>query len=386
MNYQEASQLTRSEKITLVTCEASKPVKLFTNLSGSIYYKDVDYFVSNVLQNGIPLEVFTSSALDGPGQYYYDIKNKRVYVWCIGDGDPKSTKISLIYKFFFSNAPVILPYDLNSGESVEWLPLIRQIGSIGQQLDDQNVGVVLESQSNVEMINQGFFQNIFDSLIWENQNIKFYSWFKNIAITEAKKIFDGVVESKDYSPDKVNFKVKDYVFKLRNQVSLGTFSSLDGEVLDSIIGTPKRRIYGQIRQARAIPIDCTIEGYPLTGTVSITAGSDVLTGVGTDFRKELNQDDKIIFIVDNEEVSYSVNLIQNNTTLTLTNKANETLTNKSVTVDPEVPYRFKNRRWHLAGHKIRETKAIIQTVINARQFVVDNVSEFYSAMLSVLMV
>jgi hypothetical protein len=103
-----------------------------------------------------------------------------------------------------------------------------------------------------------------------------------------------------------------------------------------------------------------------------------LTGIGTQFLKELNQDDELIFSIQGEEVLYSVDLIASNTSLTLTKKAEQTLINQSVLVDPKHKYRFKNRRWHIAGHKIRQTEAMIVTVINARTFVIDDVSEFVS--------
>ena len=375
MTYEEASQLPSSEKISLVICEAIKPVKLFTLYSGTTYLKTVPHFVGDVKNSGVSLSLgYDEDSLDS-GDYYFDAVNKTLYV-NVGQ-DPKFESLSLVYKFFFSNTPLILPYDLNNGVDVEFLPYIRNISSIGQQLDDENSGIVLESQSSVEFLNNhGFFDSIVDSYIFENQSINFYSWFNNLPRSEIKKIFDGVIESKSFAPDKVSFSVKDYVFKLRNVVNLGLFSESDGNLLESIIGTPKRRIYGQVKQAKCIPLDCTLDGYDLTGTISLTTGSDIMTGTGTQFLKELNQDDDIIFIYNNEEIVYSVDLISSDTSLKLSKKAEQTVANISVKVDPEYPYRFKNRLWHIAGHKIRQTQAVITNIINARTYVVDDVSEF----------
>lgn len=377
MNYEQASLLPSSEKITLVTCEAVKPSKLFTLYSGTTYKKIVSHFVVGVKNSGVNLtEGYDEDSLD-PGDYYFDVTVKTLYV-NVGS-DPKTQSLSIVYKFFFSNTPLILPHDLTNGEPVEFLPYIRSTASIGQQLDDENTGIVLESQSSVEFVNnEGFFDSIIDSYIFENQKITFYSWFNNLSRAEIKKIFEGVVESKDFAPDKVTLRVKDYVFKLKNKVNLGLFSEADGELLESIIGTPKRRIYGQVKQAKCIPIDCTLDGYPLTGTVSITTGSDIMTGTGTQFLAELNQDDDIIIVYNDEELIYSVDLISSDTSLKMSKKAEQSLVNQTVKVDPERPWRFKNRRWHIAGHKIRQTQAIITNIINARTFVVDNVSEFSS--------
>jgi len=378
MTFEQASNLPRSEKISLVTCEAVKPSKIFQLYSGNTYSKQVPYFVSDVKQNGVELEVATDKDSLTSGTWFFDAKNKTVYVNIIGDDDPKTTDLAIVYKFFFSNVPIVLPFDLSNGEPVEWLPLIRGIGSIGQQLDDSNVGIVLESQSSVEFINDGFFDSIYDSLIWENQNINFYSFFNGIPLSECKKIFEGVIESKDFSPNKVGFKVKDFVFKLRNQVNLGLFSESDGELLDSIIGTPKRRIYGQVKQAKTIPIDCTKDGYPLTGTLSFTAASKTITGTSTLFLAELNQGDEIAVIVSGEEFKLSVDFITSNTSLTISKESDFSNSSLTAIVKPARPYRFKNRRWHIAGHKLRESEAVINTVINSRQFIVDDNTEFFT--------
>jgi hypothetical protein len=91
-------------------------------------------------------------------------------------------------QMFFSTRPSILPYDLNNGEQVEWDSRIDTIGSLGQQLDDENTGIVLESSSQISLHNKdGFFDDIFDTLIWENQNIEFYSWSPKIPSNLAVK-------------------------------------------------------------------------------------------------------------------------------------------------------------------------------------------------------
>lgn len=376
MTYQEASRLPKSEKISLVVCEGVKPAKLFNLVSGTVYSKQVDYFVSGVKNNGIKLNQANNES-PGLGEFYFNPIIKTLFV-NVGD-DPKKENLSIIYKFFFSNTPIVVQSEITSGVDVEFLPIIRNIASIGQQLDDENSGIVLESQSSVEFINsEGFFDPIIDSIIFENQSIVFYSWFNGLAKTEIKKIFDGVIESKSFAPERVVFTVKDFVFKLRNFIQLGLFSSADGTTLESTVGTPKRRIYGQVKQARCIPIDCVLDGYPLTGTISLTIGSNIMTGVGTQFLKELNQDDDIVFTFNNEEVVYSIDLIQSDTSAKLSKAAEENVSNISVLVDSEHPYRFKNRRWHICGHKIRQSEATILDIIDGRTFKVDDNSEFYA--------
>lgn len=374
MIYEDYLDLPSSEKILLVTCEAARQAKVFDLYDGNTYKKVVDHFVSFVKRDGLPLAAGADKDSLTPDQYYFDAPNKTVYI-NVSD-EPKKLNVSIVYKFFFSTTPLILPHDLSNGVDVEWLPYIQEIGSIGQELDDENIGIVLESSSSVDFLNSLFFQNIIDTLIFENQTINFYSWFGGLPKSQIKKIFSGVVESKEYSSSKVVFRVKDFVFKLRNKVNLGLFSESDGVLEESTIGQPKRRIYGICKQAKCIPVDCTLDGYPLTGIISFASGSETVTGVGTLFLKELKQGDELIYISEGQEFKYTVELITSNTSLTISNTAKATASSISATVAPESPYRYKNRRWHISGHPLRQTTELIQDIINARTFVVDDVTEF----------
>lgn len=377
MTFEEAALLPRSEKITLVTMLAEKRVKLFDNYSGSIYVKDAEYYVHQVKQFGVELEV-VNNIPTSPGTYYYSYTEKKIYVWLIGDGNPSADDVSLVYKFHFSNAPVILPSDLVSGNDVEWLPYIESVGSIGQSLDDENTGIVLESSSSVSLINQGFFDNIFDTLLFENKAVSFYYWFPVTPVSEARKVFEGVVESKSFAPDKVVFNVKDFIFRLRDNLNLGTFTEADGSILDTYLGTPKRRIYGRVNKCQCVGLDTVKDGYALTGLISGTAASKQVNGSGTFFTDELSSGDEISFIQFGEEVNYTIDYIQSNTVLFLSEDIDVNFSNIFAVVRPVIPWRKKNRSWHLAGHKLRSSQAEILTVINARQFVVDDNSEFFA--------
>lgn len=377
MTFEEAALLPRSEKITLVTMLAEKRVKLFDNYAGSVYVKDAEYYVHQVKQFGVELEV-VNNIPTSPGTYYYYYAEKKIYVWLIGDGNPSADDVSLVYKFHFSNAPVILPSDLSGGNDVEWLPYIESVGSIGQSLDDENTGIVLESSSSVTLINQGFFDNIFDTLLFENKAVSFYYWFPITPVSEARKVFEGVVESKSFAPDKVVFNVKDFIFRLRDNLNLGTFTEADGSILDTYLGTPKRRIYGRVNKCQCVGLDTVKDGYALTGLISGTAASKQVNGSGTFFTDELSSGDEISFTQFGEEVNYTIDYIQSDTVLFLSEDIDVNFSGISSIVRPVVPWRKKNRRWHLAGHKLRSSQAEILTVINARQFVVDDNTEFFA--------
>jgi hypothetical protein len=382
MTFEEAALLPRSEKVSLVVMLAEQRAKLFTpyDIPNGIYVRDVDYFVESVKEFGFELEkVNTIAEIVTNETYCFIPEERKVYVRTAGGLDPKESNVSIVYRFHFSSAPLILPYDLNNGYEVEWLPYIDAIGSIGQQLDDQLTGVVLESSSSVKLQNnEGFFDPIFDKMIWENKEVTFYSWITSTHITEARRIFTGIVESKEFAPDFISFRVMDFIFKLRDFVNNGVFSEVDGDVLDSFIGKAKRRIYGRVDKCQTIPIDTVKDGFNLTGTLSITALTLTLNGSSTLFLKELSVGDEIIFIINDEEVKFTINSVTSDILATVSSDYDSTITSLPARCSPAIPYRFKNRRWHIAGHKLRQSTAEITAVVSARQFIVDDVSEFFA--------
>lgn len=379
MTFEEAARLTRSEKVTLVTMHAEALAKIFTIYSGSIYYREVDYHVESIKQDG--QDLIEASSLVGvtEGKFFYSWSTKTVYFHLNGSIAPYTTSVSIVYKFHFSNAPLILPEDLDEGEPIEWLPLLDSIGSIGQTLDDENTGIVLESQSSIKLINtEGFFDEIFDTLIWENKTVKFYSWFPITDISEARQVFEGVVESKDYESNEVSFNVKDFVFRLRDFVNHELFSSLDGNITPSLSGTPKRRIYGQVKQVRLAGLDQELDGIQVPGLVSINAGSATLTGIGTTFLADIAPEDEVIFNINGTEYKFGVEEVIDNTTATLNNEAEIDIVNESIINKPKVKYRDTNRIWHIAGHLLRSPNATITNVIANNRFEVDTTIDMFA--------
>lgn len=365
--YNELAQKTRSEKITLITIESVQRAKIFTpELSN--WARNCPFFVVGVKDDGVSL-------VKGTDWEFYPTQMKLVI---IGGANPKTRKLSLTYRHFFSTSSINLPFDLNDGEVVYFDGRVKSIGSIGQQLDDENTGIVLESSSSVDLINtDGFFDGIFDTHIWENQTIKFYSWFNNLPITEAQLLFDGVIENKSFNENQITFRVKDFVFKLKNLVNLGTYSELDGKILPKYLGKPKRRIYGEADHVEMVSLDAIIDGYALSGTISASIATDIVTGVGTFFLDEVSQNDKLNFVINGEEKEVSVLSIQSNTQLTLDRTIDYAIPSLTSALNKsERPFRKVNRNWHIAGHKLTEKSAEIYLINNNTTFLVNSVEDF----------
>lgn len=381
MTYAEFAKLPASEKVVLCIVESVTQFKVWESYPTEMYsyLKAVPYFVKSLKVDGVFLTEV--DLVDGiqPGQYFFDAKNKTVYVRMLDDSDPKTKTVIVTYKMFFSNSSNILPHDLADGEEVEFDSRIESIGSLGQQLDDENTGIVLESSSSISLHNNdGFFDSIFDTLIWENQKIEFYSWSPRIPLSEAHKLFSGVIESKTFDADKISFKVKDFVYKLKNQVNLSVFSESDGTISPSILGKPKRRVYGKVKQMKCVGIDNTLGGYPLSGTISVSIDSTSLTGSATSFLSQLSPEDELhVTLDDGSVVKLSIDSITSDTAATLGDESEFSISGKSAIVKPKVPYRQKNRRWHIAGHKLVAPVSTIVFPLTSRRFLVDTVEDFY---------
>jgi hypothetical protein len=372
LNFDTASKLPRSEKLTLMTVEAVERLKVFSVYSPGVYVKDVSYFVSGLKNNGTTL-TNVGSIPSVNNQWFFDATQKKLYVKLATD--PGLNDLACTYRFFYATAPLNLSNDLASGDAVEWEGRLETIGSVGQQLDEENIGIVLESQSTATLINQdGFFDEIFDSLIWENQAVKFYSWITGTPLTEVKKLFDGVIESKDFGQDKITLKVRDFVHKLQNQVNLEVFSDADGTISPSLIGTPKRRIYGQMQQVQCVGIDSVLSGYLLSSPVSGVVLTNTLSGLN--LLDELSPGDELIFSINGKDEKSSVQTVNSDTLVTLSDNLKFNIVNQIPRVKPKIPYRQKNREWHLAGHKIRNPIAIITSVIAPNRFLVDTSADF----------
>lgn len=365
MSYLNESQKTRSEKITLVTIESVERVKLFT-ANASDWVRSTDYFVVGVKDDGVEID-----------EWEFTPTTKTLKI--IGGANPKTRKLSLTYRHFYSNAPVILPYDLSSGDAISWDSRVLTIGSVGQQLDNENTGIVLESSSSVDLENtDGFFDSFFDAHIWENQAIRFYSWFPNIPITQKTQLFEGVIEAKSFSDKKITFRVKDFVFKLKNQVALGFFSDSDGVILPSLLNTPKRRIYGQADGVKCASVDAVLDGFSI-GNISGTMATTTITGSGTSFLATVSPGDEIFVTLGDVSYKFGVESVDSNTSITTSSPLSVSIPGSTpATCKPARAYRAYNRDWMIVGHKLRSPSREILIVQSSDTFLMDDVSELYA--------
>lgn len=377
--YLEMSKKPSSEKITLAWIRASQRANNWTLHSGSVWKKTLDHFCEGVAYNLVSLTQGTSATLSA-GYFHYEVTSKILYIRLLDSSDPNDKEVILTHRLFFSNAPLSLPWDLDAGEDVEYEARIESISDFKQELDDEQTGIIQESSSNISLENNdGYFDDLYDTLVFENKSVDCFSWFKEVPLSDKRKMFKGVITGKSFSSQSVKFNLKDFIYGLRNQLTMELFSDSDGEIKDSILNTPKRRIYGLVDKCQCIGIDATLSGYPMTGTLTAAVGDTTVTGSGTSFLDELSVEDEIIYTnVLNEQVKLKVSTITSDTAFTVSEAIEDVLAAQSVIVKPARPWRKKNRRWHIAGHKLRAPSTTIATVFSKNRFTLTNAEDFFA--------
>lgn len=373
--YAQYSQDVASEKVVLAWFEPAQRLVVWTLHSGAIYKKVVSEFVIEVIQAGTFLsEQQTLSAVNAPGKWFFDPYAKTLYLWCLGGVNPESVFVRATYRLFFANAPYILPWNLEEGGfEVEYQSLISATSDFSYEIDYEQIGVALEGQGDIQLINShGYFDDKFDKYYWENKNVSVFSWSPTIPVSDKRKIYRGLISGKQFAPEAVSFGMKDFISKLQDTLAMGVFDGTEGEVRQGDIGNTKRRIYGHVAGLQLTPIDCTLNGYTLTGTLSGSAGATVVTGVGTAFLDEVSPEDQLVY----GEYTYRVKSVDSNTQITTTSPIEINFNQVQVLLKPKIPWRKKNREWFIAEHAIKKVFCQITDIVQKNRFLVTTIENF----------
>lgn len=376
MTFAVASQATRSEKVLLCSIVAAERAKVFTFDSGSTYVKNVSHFVHSVTDSNTAL---TAGNLPlSAGQYYYDAEAGLLYLRASDSSDPKTRDIVIRYKFFFSSSGHNVPFDVSAGRHTHWEGRLSGIGALRQSLDEENTGVVVESSSSITLLNgDGYFDEIFDTLVWENQPCEFWSWITSTPVSEAQKLFSGVVSEKSFSSDSVTFRLNDFTFRLRDKLNLDFFDSSDGDLSDSDLNTPKRRIYGRVKKMACVGTQKTLNGYPVNQSVIGSARESFVTFSSSQLGVVFPGDEITITLPDGTQETIGLDSITSPTIYATSSELDFSFNATSFILTPERATRARNRNWLIAGHKLFEPSAEITSVTGSNRFLVDTTNGFF---------
>ena len=365
-----------SEKVGLVVMEVARRLVGWSLYSGATYRAALtEQVIVAVTASGSALSLGASRDSLAVGNYYHDRQNGMLYVRLSDDSDPEASFIALTFSLFFSNVPVAAPHDLADGFEVPWIPLLDPKSStftVEIETSQQYLGVAIASPSSLRFFNDAdFWSPLYAKLSFESHRVNVYSWNRALPITEAKRIYRGIVTKKKFSSKNIQFEIKDLIDGLKSTVPLALMQDYVGaSIPDSLTAARQRRLYGFVYGHVPTPIDQVLStGYELTGTFTVDSGGTAVTGTGTSFLTELTPGDDIQ--LGNYLGKSKIESISSNTALVLS-EGFPGIDQVDVEghVFPSHPKRYTNRSFLVAGHAQARPSTTVTVAIDATHFVV----------------
>jgi hypothetical protein len=374
MTYSTFKDKKSSEKITLVHAHSKAYLYEFDVYSGSVYDKTPDHFVAAIEKNGIAQTLVSSVGAVADGTYFYDITANKLY---IHTSTYSTDEYIVTYRHFYSSAPINMAYDLtDTGAHVAYEARVKKSVPYSVTVDNSNTSVVIIGSGSLTLENTDkALDSIFSKLYWEGQSVKIYSYNRDIVASEAKLIYDGIIEYKKYDDFTISFKIKSIFEFFKRDVDNTAYASGDG-VRTDLIDTIKSRVFGTANGVKLVSTDAIPDaGYTITGTISGNAASATVTGSGTSFLKELSPNDVVTTADGNE---FTVLTVQSDTSLTTASDLETTFTAQAATSAPEQGLPFKNRVYEVAEKALRETQVTINIKLSGDKFVVSDIDDLQS--------
>ncbi len=353
--YSEYKSAVVSEKITIAHIEAKQYLFTFTSYSGNVYDRSVDHVVTSMKLNGSDLTEASSIGTVVSGTYYYDITANKLYVYSTDIGNDK---FLATYRLFFSSAPLNLSYDLNYGHEVYYKPRLRTSIPYSVKTDSSAIGTALIASGNMTLTNTDRELDSYGKFYFENQNIKVYSYSRNMPESEIKLIYDGIIVTKTFTDKDIKFKINNKLDFINNLVSLELYPELSN-ISESVQNTYKSRVFGRVDGLQCQSVSVVGENFDLTGTISGTETSTAITGTSTSFLSELSPDDELT-LSDGQVVT--VETITDNTHLVISDGLDSDVSGVTVTVVPFTPSPNYNRTWQVSSSGLRETECNINSI------------------------
>lgn len=386
MAYSDFQSKSASSKVGLARLRGSQRLKGWSLSSGAIYTRPfTEELIESITDDGVSVSEGSSTSLSS-GEYFLDAGADLLYIRLSDDTDPNLSFIASTTFFHFATQPVIAPNDPSDSTSAEilWQPQLRQVSEFGTELDSRQLGVAIEGSGSISLYNdQEYWRERFDSVFFDNKQCEVWSWSDELDITEAKLIYRGRVVSKSWDQASIKFGLKDRLNELRQPVELPAISEItDNRVPDSLKDAKQRRLYGRINGLRPLNIDQLVNGQvrglPRSGTITLTNGSDAVTGVGTTFLNDFAPEDEIAFDVDGEVETVTIQSIQTDTTATLSSEFDDdTLSGITYRLLPtNRSKRFQNRKFAVSGFPTRELSTTISNTFTLSAFEVADVTDF----------
>jgi hypothetical protein len=373
-NRQEFVSAQASEKIVLAQLQATGRVLEWQFYTGSVYKKVTRYFVLDLKEEQTPLTKVSSVGSMTPGTFFYDIETSSLYVRTTGSVNPNTVQTIATYQFFFASCNLAAPWSLTTGDAhVLYQGRINDNPGYKHKVGIEQSLTSLVGQGDLVLENtDGGLDEVFDTLLFENQQCTIYSWNRDLPYSDAKLLYRGRVTNKAFNSKTVTFTIKDQIFDLDQKLPQGVFSDLD-TVNDNVNGQVKRWVYGKVDGLKAQSIDQIGQGYAITGTVAGNTFTNVIAGTGTLFLSELSPNDVITI----NDVEFNVEHVTDDVTLEVTEIPKFSFSAETVTVVPEIATTTKNREFFVTDHACSKVVREIVQVFSLNRILLDTTEGLY---------
>ena len=346
--YNQFTKQSASQKITLVHLDMKREVKVYTT-AGTTHTRSEDFFVVAVEVNG------------EAGTFTFTPSTNSLSITF--DGDLAAQEVIVTYRLFLADFDVIATNDLTlTGTDVKYQGLVKRVPGFSTALNFASSNKTVIGTGSLALDNStGYFNELLELYRFENKVFSAYSWSPSIPINEHKIIYRGTTAQATIQNDTLNFRVKDSIFSLNNQLPLTQFNST--EVIERDRSRFKKSVFGKVNGMRVQSVSQNGDGYPLTGTIGSEAGATLVEGVGTNFLEELVPRDKIIV----GGITLTIRKVINNFALTVTAAIDGTITAASAVVQPSRQWYNRNRLYSVANHALKQFQTTITRFIDLRR-------------------
>lgn len=340
--------------------------------------REVDYFVDRVVVDNVTLtEVSTSEEVAAGLGFSF---NQQTYTLQVPYFDQDENGRCLArYRMFYSSAPLKTVWNLpeeDNGTVVDYDARIFSAPGFSAEMSQGKRGINLIGSGEIRLNNSdGHFDNIYDNLIWDNQECSIYTFHRDLPPTEAKLLFRGNITERSFNDNSVSFTLNDSLFALNRPFNTQPYSVRYPNLPERVGAFYERVIYGRADGVLCQTLDPVgDEGILSTGVISGNRGEQTVEGIGTLFRSEVSPDDRITVLGQ----SIRVREVKSDTLLVVSS-LDSSFREREFRVRPNIPFYKANRNFKVSGHALSRSKAIITDIKAANRFVVDSANGKFRA-------
>lgn len=288
------------------------------------------------------------------------------------------SEIIATFRFCYANRAVTLPYDVfedvNSAKTV-YAPRLEQTPTMTKKINDDLSGAPLRGTGTATLINtDGGLVETFSAYEPINGQVNIYMYEPTtLGVNNLLPVMSGILENYSVTESIVTLNLKDSIDYFGMPVTLDKYESGSGCSTD-MVGKFKTRIFGRVDNLKAVSIDQ--EGtYSGAGTLNGYIGSRSILGTNTSFLSELSPEDELVFTLDYQQYTLTVENIYSDTQLTVSSPILSSFNGMTYTVIHKTAYPGKNRLFQVAAKPLYERALTVVQQLNSTEIELSDISD-----------